>query len=952
MPSFFNLSNLNGSNGFVLNGLNDGDNFGTAVSTAGDINGDEIDDIVIGASVADPSGRMSAGQSFVVFGHTGNFSSDLDLSDLNGNNGFVVNGINPGDFLGDAVSTAGDINNDGIDDLIIGAPLTDVDSINSAGASYVIFGKGEGFDTFIDLTALDGNNGFVINGIDEGNNAGIAVSTAGDINGDDIDDIIIGASRSLTNFPGQSYVIFGRAGGFDADFNASTLDGTTGFIINSIIGDDLAGEAVGGAGDINGDGFDDLVIGAFTTSTNENKYVGETFVVFGGSSTFSPTFDLATLNGNNGFSIQGQGRYDVLGASVSLDGDINGDGLNDLIVTAPSADAGQAYVIFGTTAGFNASLAPSDLDGNNGFVITSIDAVERFGGASATGDINGDGIDDIIVSASSADPFGNTMAGKTYIVFGQTEGFGARLDLSTLDGDAGFTINGINAYDRSGHAISIAGDINGDGFDDLIIGAPNAATGTTNAGAAYVVFGGSALAPTVSGLTAQSAAQNAATRIDLTTVSVSEHIAGNPVTLTIMASDTGAVLKAADGSNLGVTATDDGNNMVTLVGTAANITAYLDGVGNITYTGSGNTAQDTLSLQVSDGIFPTQEAITATVTLAPPPNIAPSTANGSAALDAGATYVFTTSDFAFSDADGGDFAAIRIDGLPDIGALTLLGSAVDAGQVISLSDIAVGQLVYTADARGADSSFSFRVSDGAALSSTARFSLTVTDPVPGDGSGGNDPLGPVAGSPGDDILIAGDTDDTIRGQEGNDEIRAGGGNDRIVAGLRDDGNDTLFGGNGNDTVGGGVGDDDIDGGNDNDLLFGGAGNDAIFGGDDDDTIFNGTGNDTANGGNGNDTLWGGAGDDILAGGTGSDTFIFGQTSGNDRIVDFDIGADILNLRHAPAQFQTLSDVSAAARLVIDGANGNPNLVIDIGDGQSVILAGLIPVDISDMTIVL
>ena len=192
----FELSSLDGSNGFVLNGITSGDQSGRSVSGAGDINDDGVADLIIGARNADPNGIGNAGESYVVFGSSSGFASVLDLSALDGSNGFVLNGIDGGDQSGEIVSGAGDIDGDGVADLIIGSRFADPNGNSNAGESYVVFGSSTGFASVLELSALDGSNGFVLNGITAGDRAGRSVSGAGDINGDDMDDLIIGAYQA------------------------------------------------------------------------------------------------------------------------------------------------------------------------------------------------------------------------------------------------------------------------------------------------------------------------------------------------------------------------------------------------------------------------------------------------------------------------------------------------------------------------------------------------------------------------------------------------------------------------------------------------------------------------------------------------------------------------------------------------------------------------------------
>jgi hypothetical protein len=179
------------------------------------VNGDGIDDLLIGAPYAYAYASSSdyAGSSYVIFGKSGATRLDIDLSNLAPADGFKIEGADDNDYSGWSVSSAGDINGDGIDDMLIGAYNADPSSRNSAGSSYFILGKSGATRSDIDLSNLALADGFRIDGAADDDNSGWSVSSAGDVNGDGTDDMLIGAYNadpSLRDGAGSTYVIFGK----------------------------------------------------------------------------------------------------------------------------------------------------------------------------------------------------------------------------------------------------------------------------------------------------------------------------------------------------------------------------------------------------------------------------------------------------------------------------------------------------------------------------------------------------------------------------------------------------------------------------------------------------------------------------------------------------------------------------------------------------------------------
>ncbi len=368
-------------------------------------------------------------------------------------------------------------------------------------------------DAELDLHAFlgaDGSRGFVIHGQDEyAELTGPSSSrNIGDVNGDQVDDFIVSVTGDIGVGPmGMVYLVFGRkelGGGFPAELDVTSLDGTNGYRLEGIQLFDRTGLFGGGAGDMNGDGLLDIVIGAIAASpTPDRNDAGQTYVLFGGELANVDALDgatdglirLANLNGANGFTINAAIAGGLGGRSSSA-GDFNADGFDDVIIGAPGVNSstGEAYVVFGRTS-FPPVVDVATLNGIDGLTILG-PAVSSTLGISVgdAGDLNGDGIDDVFVSASSFDTPTLSNAGAVYIFYGSTaygrSGAPATLSVSGLNGSNGFVIEGTAASDLLGGSVSKAGDVNGDGRSDLLIGASGYdLPDRTTAGAVYVVQG-------------------------------------------------------------------------------------------------------------------------------------------------------------------------------------------------------------------------------------------------------------------------------------------------------------------------------------------------------------------------------------------------------------------------------------------------------------------------------
>lgn len=476
--SVIDLGRLDPARGFTILGADGEDKSATSVASAGDVNGDGFDDVLIGAPWADgpDNARDYSGESYLIFGRAGGIGSTLDLARLQASQGAIISGAARLDQTGEMVSSAGDLNGDGFDDLVVG----------SYEGFIVLYGREAGLGGSIDLATLDPGQGFAISGLPYGADS---LSNAGDVNGDGFDDLIIGAVRDwgLHFRSGQVYVVFGADTGLESGVDLEALTASQGFILSGASQYDAAGASVSDAGDVNGDGLGDIIVGA--------PREGEAYVVFGSTGAFDFEIDLGELRASQGLVIKGALG---LGSSVSGAGDVNGDQVDDMIVGSYGEDA--AYVIFGSETGFGARLDIASLTPEQGFVISAADENDANRGVSVSdaGDVNGDGLGDLLIGFADGDVAGNEKrdAGESYVVFGREDGFGSGIDLSALTPTQGFVLYGADPDDNAGAAVSAAGDLDGDGLADLIIGAEQAdSIGDTRnwAGESYVIFGDSSL---------------------------------------------------------------------------------------------------------------------------------------------------------------------------------------------------------------------------------------------------------------------------------------------------------------------------------------------------------------------------------------------------------------------------------------------------------------------------
>ncbi|MCR9165661.1 MAG: Ig-like domain-containing protein [Nannocystaceae bacterium] len=451
--------------GVRVTGPSDDDRLGTSVAGGADVNGDGFSDTVFGAEDALSDGR---GAAYVVFG--GPDAGQTDAADVAaGMGGFAILGPTAASSTGFAVAMLGDVNGDGLGDIGVG--VTDG---SGPGGAYVVFGSDA--PATVDLDAL-GSGGFAITG---GASFGQSVGAAGDVNDDGLQDVIVGDPGANAG-AGAAVVIFGKSDTTAVDGDAP---GAGGFRIEGTVAS--LGASVAGAGDVNVDGFDDLIIGAHAASA-----IGRVFVIYGKADTDALSEDDLLMDDSDGIIVSGAAAFDLFGQAVSGAGDINGDGRADVIFGGPGLDvgdengAGQVFVLYGATDLTSTTIADIAA-GTGGFMLGGASQFDFAGwSVGAAGDLDRDGYDDVVIGAQGVDEAGSN-AGRIYVLYG-SESLGSGLLSDLSPGDGGFTLDGEASQQFAGWAVHGSADANGDGFDDLSLGVPEA---EGDAGLGFVAFGG------------------------------------------------------------------------------------------------------------------------------------------------------------------------------------------------------------------------------------------------------------------------------------------------------------------------------------------------------------------------------------------------------------------------------------------------------------------------------
>lgn len=410
-------------------------------------------------------------------------SQSTRIVDLRTQASVVLDGADTWSMLGESVASAGDVNGDGLGDVIVGAGGDPLYLQDFTAAAVVLFGSRIGKP--IDANAL-GGGGFVIGGLPYAGLPAVPVASANDINDDGLGDIFLAPSDDLSS----KFFVFGKRTATAVPLPSL---GDRGFVVRPRDPFDGTGSAAP-AGDVNGDGRQDVILSTPGSNFNGRHRSGSAYVIFGGAPPSS--WNLEAL-GANGFRIDGAAADDSI-LAVAAAGDVNGDGIDDVMVGTSrsarfqSAPPGAVYVVFGQHSRANVDLA---VLGTRGFEIDGAEVDDQVGTVIAgVGDMNADGLDDLGISAPGAANAHGKHAGAVFVVYGRKASDPVLLTSPDL---RGFRVDGLASNGPVPIPVSSAGDFNGDGYPDLLIGTPYTVNGTPDTvggnrikdGSAFVIYG-------------------------------------------------------------------------------------------------------------------------------------------------------------------------------------------------------------------------------------------------------------------------------------------------------------------------------------------------------------------------------------------------------------------------------------------------------------------------------
>jgi len=411
--------------GTVIHGASPVDLTGSAVAS-GDVDNDGIADVVLGALLAGPS---KVGTVTVLYSSLSLYSTTpvLLLPPANTSIGFTVQG--PSILAQTGASLAAqDFNGDGYADLLIGCPNATIDGYSTyPGAVYVLWGSPRASlpaNATVSLASLTPQQGLIFVGGTNGDHLGVAVAALGDINQDGYNDFAMGSPSYKGNW-GAVYVVFGGpAAHFQPRTNVYSISKSTGFVVYGRAGD-LLGAALAPAGDVNNDGFPDVILGAPGDITVVPVPTGSVGVILGApKASLAASVSMAGLNGANGFLVTGTNPGDRFGSAVGAAGDYNLDGAADYLVGAAEAIAGTGavYLVYGQTASTLTASAQvsSTWIANNGMLFTANQTTNPGLGLNVWGnfDFNGDGRADFAYGQSAEDvDFIGAHTGEIFVIF-------------------------------------------------------------------------------------------------------------------------------------------------------------------------------------------------------------------------------------------------------------------------------------------------------------------------------------------------------------------------------------------------------------------------------------------------------------------------------------------------------------------------------------------------------